>query len=418
VRALFGLEPQDVRPVVGLGLVHAALGAAIAAGDAAVQASFLSRAGSDRLWVVLAANAVLNPVLVTLFARSLSGRSSRTTMAGAALFAVATSAAGLVAIGLTRSGPLAIAAYVAHEIASTVVTVHWGVYLLAYLSGPAAVRAVPVVYAASRGGAAVAGLALAPLTALGGPAAGLGLALVAFALAAVLARRTRRPERASPDSIPPTAAKTERGSAWRLLGRSPLLRAIALCTGAMILARVLLRFQQQTLLETHGEQALVRLLALYTVAANVVGIVLQIGVVGRLLARLGLVRTNLLYALATVVAQLVMASLASVPAALVARFVDGELKEALKTPLSSLFYEAFPRSERAPARTAVLSGISPATQLLAAVVLVALGSAAPGWAATGAGAAVCVVFVAVTVLQNRRYEAAIRRGSLGAGADA
>lgn len=406
--------------MLGLGLVHAAIGAAIAAGDTTVQASFMARAGSERLFIVLLCNALLSPLVAMAFARAVGRRTSRMTMVAACTFGVATSACGLGMLVVAGDRPeWAIAAYVAHELASTIVTVHWGVYLLSHLGGGAAVRGVAVVYAASRAGAALAGLAIGPLVGVGGTASGLALAAACFVGAGLIALRTRRDQRTSLDSVPP-APSEERATAgaWRLMVRSPLLRAIALATAAMVLTRVLLRFQQQTVLESHREQALAGMLGLYAAAANVVGVVLQLGLVGRLLARLGLTRANLLYAGATVLAQLSLAGAAAVPAALGARFVDGELKDAIKTPLSSLFYEAFPRGERAHARAAILSAVSPAANLVGAAALATLGALHSPIASTAAGGAVCVAFVLSTLLQNRRYEAAIRRGSLGAAPDA
>jgi len=422
VRALLGLEPQDVRPVLALGLVHAAIGAAVAAGDATVQASFVARAGSERLFLVLACNAVLSPALAFAFARVVGRRGSRATIGAACAFAILTSVGGLAVLGIADARPgWAVAAYVAHEVASTIVTIHWGVFLLSHLGGSSAMRGVPAVYAASRAGAALAGLAIGPLVGLAGTAAGLGLAGGCFAVAALLALGTRRGERTSLDSVPPGGSEEPRRaavSAWRLMARSPLLRAIAVATAAMILTRVLLRFQQQSVLESHGERSLAGMLGLYTAAANAVGVALQLGLVGRLLARVGLTRANLLYASATVLAQVALFFAAALPAALGARFVDGELKDAIKTPLSSLFYEAFPRAERPEARAAILGVVSPTANLAGAAALALLAGLSWPWASTAAGGAICALFVLATVLQNRRYEAAIRRGSLGADQNA
>lgn len=402
--------------MVGLGLVHAALGAAIAAGDTTVQATFVARAGSERLFLVLACNALLSPLVALGFARVVGRRTSRATMAAACAFAVATSVGALGMLLVPGERPAwAVAAYVAHELASTIVTVHWGVFLLSHLGGGAAMRGVAVVYAASRAGAVVAGLAIGPLVVSTGSVGGLGLAAACFVGAALLALSARRGERASLDSVPPAAGERRAtASALQLMTRSPLLRAIAIATAAMILTRVLLRFQQQSVLESHGERALAGMLGLYTAGANVVGVVLQLGLVGRLLARVGLTRANLLYASATVLAQVALLGAAALPAALGARFVDGELKDAIKTPLSSLFYEAFPRAERAQARAVILSAVSPAANLAGAGALAALAATHSPWGSAAAGAAACALFVAATVVQNRRYEAAIRRGSLGA----
>jgi len=180
----------------------------------------------------------------------------------------------------------------------------------------------------------------------------------------------------------------------------------------MVVARFALRFQQQALLEGYAEVVLAGVLGVYTFGGNVLGLVLQVLVTGRLLSKLGLTRTNLVYPLAIAVGQAAILVGGGLGAALVARFADTELKHAVKTPVSPLFYEVFDEQDRGGARALVLGVVSPVTQVLTSVALTALVALAHDQAMAWLGGVGAVSFLAATMLTNRRYERAIRRDSL------
>ena len=422
IERLFGMEPGDLRPALGLMTVYAAVGGAVAAGDATVQAVFLSRAGADRLPEVLLARALALPLLAALYARLARHRSPRAVMVTLAALATLAAIGGWIL--MERDGGGSLVAYVLHEVVTSLVTVHWGVYLLDHLSGPRALRAVPVVHAAARLGAAVAGAMLAPLVALTDAPSGMLLTASLFFLVAPLTV-LRRPtgERVSPPerraSLAPADSDATEASipppppeGYRRLLSSPLLPALVVSTGVMVFVRYALRYQQQTVLETISEAELVGLLAWYAAAGNLIGVVLQVVIMGRVLSRVGLTLTNMAYAVMAAIAQGLLLLTPGLGSALFARFADSELKHAIKTPLSSLFYEAFEPQDRAPARAVVLGFASPAAQVLASVGLFALVDLGTPTTAATVGIVACALFVVSTVAQNRGYERAIRRDSL------
>ncbi|HJL22340.1 MAG TPA: hypothetical protein RMH80_08925, partial [Polyangiaceae bacterium LLY-WYZ-15_(1-7)] len=372
-RAL-GLAPDDLAPVARLGAVHAALGAATAAADALVQASFLARVGADALPWVLVLRAGLSPLAAAVYARA-GRRATAPVLAALAVLGGAVVATLPLTMGLGAAG--LIGAYAAHEIASSLLTMHWGVYLLDHLEGARARRAVAPVYAAARGGAALAGVALGLLV----PALGARPVLVAagalYLLLVPLAWLPRRHAEAVPLALDPSepdeapARGARRG--WALLRRSPLLGALAAATVLLVLVRILLRYRQQAILDALSEGELVALLGWYAAGANVAGVALQLLITGRVLGRLGVGRTNLLYAGATLLTHVGLAfGGGQLGWALAARFADGELKHALKTPVSPLFYDAFWGADRVRARAFVLGAVSPAAQLAGALALGAL----------------------------------------------
>ena len=412
ISRLLGLEESELSPVLRLGAVHAMMGGAMAAGDATVQALFLSRAGADQLPKVLLVRALVSPILAWLYTRmlrptALGGAEAappdgRRVLAAMALVVAAVIASAPFALRLGPAGALGV--YAVQEVLSGLLTIHWGVYLLEHLAADRARRGVATVYAASRAGAALAGALLAPVVMLVGAASALWF--VAFLYAAIaplaflpkhdLARPSLPPERIPAEELAPS--RPSRPS----VDARALAAALVAATAAMVLLRYTLRYQQQSVLDDLSEDPLARLLGLYAFGANLLGIVLQIVVTGRLLDRFGVARANLAYASAAVVAQGSLALFGGVGAALLARFADGELKHALKTPVSPLFYEAFPKAQRAAARALVLGLASPVAQVLAALLLHALvvvGSTA----ALVTGAVASALYLGATVWQNRAY---------------
>ena len=77
-----------------------------------------------------------------------------------------------------------------HDVLASIVTVHWGVYLLAQLPGQRALRGAPAIYAAARLGAALGSLALTPLVTFG--VVPWGMFLAGFFMAAIYAINLRR----------------------------------------------------------------------------------------------------------------------------------------------------------------------------------------------------------------------------------
>ncbi len=87
--------------------------------------------------------------------------------------------------------------------------------------------------------------------------------------------------------------------------------------------------------------------------------------------------------------------------ALGARMVESELRNAVRTPVANLLYEAMPSERRAFARTLVIGVAVPLSTVAGGVLLIALGSHASALGALGVAAA--VVLFGATWLQNRYF---------------
>jgi hypothetical protein len=207
------------------------------------------------------------------------------------------------------------------------------------------------------------------------------------------------------------AAPAERAAARPWLGawQSPLVRAIALSTACMVAVRYALRLVSVGRIEHafHGDEDLIaQFLGAFDGAANLIGAGLAVLVMPRLLHRAGVGAVHLGYAVATVAAHAVLLLWPSLAAAAAGRFAELALKDAIKTPLSAIFYGAERPPRRGPARAVVFGLVIPAATLVTAVVLEATGTTSrPLLVAGGFGAAAAVLFTWTSWRQNRAWRA-------------
>lgn len=358
--------------------------------------AFIARVGAAALPAALALRA-LGEVLLSLgfergLARSSPGRAMRAVvLAGVALF-VAMAAALSTSAG-TYAGFVVVTAM------ARIKSIHFGVLALAELQGPGAARALPLVHAGGRLG----GVAAGPLLALAGPT--LGPPWLAAAAAGLYASTTLLLLRArgAPPSVAPAAAPAPESSAG-----TGLLAAILVGAVALALGRLALITQSGAILErAYAEAELNRVLGAYFTGANLLAFLLQALVVGRVLGAGGLPLLNTGWSLLYLAAQALLSlGPASVLVALSARLVESELRNALRTPVASLLYEAMPAARRAFARTLVIGVAVPAASLVGGLGLGFAQAHPRALSALGLGAAALIVLSGWA--QNRAYRRAQR----------
>lgn len=400
---VLGLEPGDAGPTRRLGAVIGLLSLGDFLVEGAVLSTFLARVGAEHLPAALAARAVVE-VLVSLgyarMARRLAPGPSLSRLIGAAALALT-----LLALGLGTL-PGVLAAFVVASSIARVKVIHFGVLALAELSGGAATRALPVVYACARVGAIAAGPLLALAAGLGTRSA-LVIGALAYAAATVVLVR-RGSGDAAPSSPPPSLAFEDEPVPSTSLGRGSaagsLLGAIAMGAVALAVGRLVLTTQSGAILEARfGEQELARVFGMYFAAANLVGLVIQLLVVGRVLRAGGLPILNTAWSALYVAAQLTLAfGPPLVATALGARLVESELRNAARTPVANLLYEGLPAHRRAAARTLVIGVAIPLASLAAGGVL-ALSSKSHALLST-VGVSAAVVLLLATLAQNRAWK--------------
>jgi hypothetical protein len=406
---MLNLEPQETGKLAFLWLLYLLFTAASQLGDGVNQALFLKRVGVEYLPYMFVVKAVLDVVMavvyVPLAARLGHPRTLKLILIVAGVGALALWLPARQDLGF--SYPLL---YGFLEAVVTLLKIHWGVLLLDCYSQEAARRAFPLIYTGARVGAIAGGLILGPLARPLGPPNLLpicgGLYLATAGLALGVDRHVRSgdmDERTlARESAAGRVTHLRRGLSIGL--RVPLLRAIALSTAAMVLCRYGLRYLYSAAFAgAFGEAELAAFYGLYMAAANGLSILVQALVTSRLLVHAGVTLTNLLYAGCVLGVYLSLGFWPGLVAAVVARLMENELKAAIKTPLSNLFYGALPADQRAAGRAFNLGLIVPIFTVIASLVLATAAGvrAIPWW-----GGVLAVLFVLGSVVQNRSYRRA------------
>ena len=400
--------------MVLLGLIYALLVLMLRTAEAASLSLFLEHMGFERLpWTFLAISLVDLP-LAFLFLRLSRTLPNRVLLSALAVLLVACLAGARLLAGFHLGAGL-FCAYMSAIVLNTFIVIQWGVVLLDFFTVEESRRAFPLIYAGAHLGGFLAGLLLrhlaAPLGAdnllvmVPGGAAVLASVLVALSGRLREGRGWRQGERAR-SPLPGLAALRK----IRLLGTSPLLRAIAAATAVMVLLRLGLRYCYGAGFEEAfpASDDMTRFIGTYTIIASVAGIGMQVLVTPRLLAYLGVGTANVLYSAAVGATFLGLAVLPGLPAAIAGRATDLDLKGAIKTPLSAMFYEALGEKGRADARALVLGVVSPLASLASSLVLVAVaaGGVPPAWIAA-AGCVLSTAFIVLSILQGRAYRRAL-----------
>ena len=408
----FGLLPGDQPRVRRLGGIIACANLAEVVAEGAATAAFLARVGAASLPLAIALRAVVEVSTAVAYDRITRRASPRKTLVAAQLISGAVLTASAFALGQAWG---AYGVFVLVSSLARLRVIHFGVLALAEL-GTAAPRALPVVYGVGRGGAILAG----PLLAL---SAGIGLAPL-FAVAAAsqfCALLWLRGNAPATHALPPASARfaqLEDAPPSALPRSAPvaghqLVYAIMVGTVALALGRIALTTQSGAILEAHyDEHALARVLGVYFAVANLIALVLQLGWVGRMLNRGALAWLNSGWALCYVVAQMCLVWLPpSVALALGARSIEGELRNAVRTPVANLLYDVLPVSSQARSRTLVIGVALPSASLVGGLALTWLEASRA--ALGGFGIAAAIVLLGATFVQNHLYN----RSAQSPGAD-
>ncbi len=414
------LRPGEGKRTTRVALIALAWMAATSLGDDVAQSVFVSRAGAEALPRMFLFKGLLDVLAAAIYVPLARGRTpSHVLVVALTIYTVTVSGAQLLVSGGGGTWT-AYTLYVGHEAAWTVITIHWGVYILDAFDASQARRLFPLLFAVGTLGK-IGGGAL--LSVLAGPVGALNLLWVCVGLAVAamaLSIGRRRAEHAARPALPedhdaplpdvdpdpdPSPAPSNLWSAWRSAVRSPLVRAIAASTAAMVLVRYGLQIVALSEIEAHflgDEDEIARFLGLFTAVANSVAIALALIAVPRVLHYLGPRFANLLYAAVTVGTYALLVAIPSLWTAAVARFTHQQFKDAVKTPLSTLFYGAEQASARGPARAFIFGAIIPAATIVTALTFEAAPDAnTVAWIGLGAA----IVFAAACAVQNQRWRA-------------
>lgn len=427
------VRPGEWARLSWLALIGMAYAAATALGDDIAQAVFVTRVGAEDLPRMFIFKGLLDVAAAGLYLPLTRGRS----VPGVWRVAIGIYVVSILVarIAVASEGVLtAYVLYIAHECAWTILTIHWGVFILDAFDASQSRRLFPVLFTAARVGGIIAGSVLQALVI---PVGTVNMLFVCAAFACVagalslLGRRfgageslvgmpvvAAAPEDPTSSGPPPGPAPDGRDgepstlwAGWRRAASSPLVRAIALSTAAMVLCRYGLRMVSIDHISAafhHDEAQVASFLGWFTTWANLAGMLLGVFVVPGLLHRFGVGAANLAYAwvvLGTCGSLLWAPGLA---VAALARFVDGQFKSALKTPLSTLFYGAEPPRRRSLARAFVFGAVIPGATLSTSL-LFELGKGDNLRGVAWIALVVAIFFVIACWLQNRRWRLRLRK---------
>lgn len=403
---LLNLQPPEMRSIAFLWLLYLLFSAATQLGDGVNQVLFLKRVGVGYLPHMFVVKAVLDVVVAVLYVPLAAHLGHPRTLS----LLLALGGLGVLILWIPAGSGLPLAYPVLYgfiEALSTLLKIHWGVLLLDHFSEEAARRVFPLIYTGARLGAITGGVML---SALARPLRAPNLLLLTGGLYLVSGGLSLGIKRTDDSPARDMAREAAAGRIIHLKqGLSvgfgqPLLKSIALATAAMVLCRYGLRYlYSESFAASFDEVGLASFYGVYIALANGGSIVLQVLVTPRLLMHVGVTLTNLIYALGILAVYLGIGLWPGLLTAVVARLMETELKAAVKTPLSNLFYGAIPAAQRAAGRAFILGLVVPLFTLVASAVLATPAGvrSIPWW-----GAALAVLFVAASLLQNRSYRQA------------
>jgi len=435
VRRALHLRQGEVGRALWVAIIGVSYAAATTLGDDVAQTLFVTRVGARSMPIVFLFKGLLDVVAAALYLPITRGRSPARVWRVAVAIYIATVLAGwlLTANGTSLSAYLL---FIGHECAWTILTIHWGVFILDIFDASQARRLFPLMFTAARVGGIFAGVLLrafaAPLgvtNLLFGAAgfaglAGLfsyfghgapgrapmaaGLPSTSMSFSAEGPHQTEADDESAAADARAAVEETESSwHSWWRAARSPLVRIIAWSTAAMVLVRYglyMVAIDEVSRSFANDKEMVAEFLGLFGAVANTVSILLGIFVVPKIVARLGVGFANLAYAATTVISYAALLFAPSLGTAAFARFTRVQFKDALKTPLSTLFYGAEPPHRRAPARAFIFGVAIPAATIIAAAAFELGGHGGKNLRLVAMlGAAVSVFFLFTCAVQNRRW---------------
>jgi ATP:ADP antiporter, AAA family len=392
VRRLFSVRDVELRKIVAFALLYFAIFAALTALDGVAISLFLQRVGAAALPRFFGVVALANVAAVGLYV-ALAERCSSVRM-----FVVLAVALGLTCVGgwwifggdAPPAGAMAYGLlYALREVFQALFLLHFATFLQRFFTRAQLHQVMPLVYAGGRLGGMVGG---ALLTHASGSIGVVNLLLVGafvglWAAGGAVALHLRfAPVSAADDDQPATGVRGGHGRSARELDRaarssmrgflesllrSPLLLWHSISTVAYIAARYVLAFQYNGFFEARfaSEVELAAFLGIYAQVALGVSLFVQLFLLGRIVRWIGLGATQFGYAALVVVAAFLHAVAPTLAVAVFARFVEQELRLAVRNPTNQLVTNLLSRPLRTRLRCWNAGIVTPAATLATSAAL-------------------------------------------------
>ncbi len=384
---LLNIRPAEWPRLVVLSTMLFVTNAGLIWGKIVVESTFLQQLGVTRLPVVLVLSAVISIVAVVIYTPFTDRVANDRLLITICLLTAAGIGLGLFFLGQGLIGLAYPLLYLLFLMFLDIFNLHWETYINSFYDTRSAKRVLPVVAAADRVAAILAGLSLPLLRAVMLPAgiitiwlgSLLVVALLVWLLPALLREHPGGPlpgpgTGETRRAHPPVMENLQEG--FRYVAGSSYLRWMALSTLLIFFLLALLNYQTSAVLvrEFQTEQEMTNFLALVNSGANLLMLPVLLFGLGRFVGRMGLGNSSLLFPLGTLA---IVGGLIVRPGQLAAALAYANrtaFRSAIRNPIDSLLYNAVPLRLKGRARAFIGGFVLPLGTLLGGLLLVLPGS--------------------------------------------
>ncbi len=384
-------------------------------GDEIVEAAFLNQIGVRFLPLVMMGNAlcaVLAIVLYTAFADRVDNGSLLILILGVGALGIVVGLIFLQRNWVTAAYPLL---YLVIQVPlRTILNIHWATYVNGFYDTRAAKRIVPVLGSAVRLAGMVSGLTMPLLNRLLSPAQIIIVWLVAIVATALLAWLTPRLlHKATPPPAPPLSSRRwidNIREGYHYVARSRFLRWMAVATLLMMVLMQLVDYRTKDILShLNSVQEISNFTGALRGWSNLVALPFQLLFLGRIIARIGLGSTALIFPLGTLATCIGLIAAPQIATAALGQLDRTTLRTTLRNPTDSLLYNAVPLHVKGRARAFIGGLVIPIGSFLGGLSLMLLEShdRFPAWVLSSLIGLLAVAYLVGAWVVRRQYAGAL-----------
>jgi hypothetical protein len=414
--------------------------------DAIVQGAFLQRVGVKYLPWVIISSAGCSVVALFIYSAFADRVSNRRLLIGILAISGAGILLGLTALGAGLVGPAYLMLFVVLQVPLLdVYNVHWATYVNGFYDIRTAKRIVPVLSTSARLAGIIGGLSMPLMNRLFNPAAIIGASVLSLAvmgtLAALMPRLMRERDAATQGygntgaqrreearisssrlriSASPRWGVGDRMSGfarayganlregYRQIARSRFLRWMAVSTLCMTLLMTMLNYQASAIFQERLKTtvAISDFLGVLTGIANLVVLPIQLFLLSRLIAGLGLGNASLVYPLVTLASAGSLSVAPGLGTAALGYLDRTALRTAFRIPTDNLLYNAVPQRIKARTRAFVGGLVIPIGGIVGALLLLT-PLMRTSWFLPVGMLILAVAFVLAALMVRRQYGPAL-----------
>jgi len=375
---VLNIKPEEERRLLLLSVVVFLFILGITWAQIVIPAAFVAQVGVALLPYVFIGDAIAIIVTMMLYSAFVDRFPHTRVLVGIVVIGLVGIAFGhlLLDFGYTRIGFVYL--YLLFRVLIETISIHMGTYLVSFFDAQSAKRALPILFSVLRVAVIIAGLTVPLFNSIFGEKEILVLWGVAFALLAVVVGII--PRLLPPSQQPAPIAASERHASYfdnvregvRFVGESPFLRAMMITAWLVIIVTTILNFQTARIFSDQlvTTESISNFTGTLTAVGGLIILPIQLFLYSRLVARIGVGNTSLLYPVTTlIVSGLMIATPGMLSVAGLAFFNGNTLSVAFRALTDDLLYNAVPSQVKGRARAAINGMIVPLGTLIAGIIL-------------------------------------------------